>query len=244
MFSCFKKIFKRRKKKKRKEREMAAAAASASASAPSRDQAASEHDAVVILDFGSQFSHLIARRVRELNVYCELQACTIDPSYLRSFGPRLKGVILSGGPHSVYDEGSPHVSKETWEYILNDAKLPLLGVYGLQKSPIEWEAGSCHHRRGVWSCAHKERRKQRASALKVALKKDQKFDDYGDKVESLPEGFISIASSENSPSPQSRANPRTCMDSSSIELPQRIWDSNDWQLCQKCLQMLCEVANG
>ena len=68
------------------------------------------HDLVLILDFGSQFSHLIARRVREINVYCELQTCLCKLEDLTKYGDRLKGVILSGGPSSVYEEGAPHLS--------------------------------------------------------------------------------------------------------------------------------------
>jgi len=101
------------------------------------------HDAILILDFGSQYSHLIARRIRELNVYCELQPCTISTQQLQSFvSPtpesqsknsdinfQVKGIILSGGPSSVYEDGAPHVQKEIWEL-----GIPVLGIcYGLQE---------------------------------------------------------------------------------------------------------------
>ena len=62
---------------------------------------------IAILDFGSQYSHLIARRVRQLNVYCELYSCLVTRDVLDA--KNIVGVILSGGPSSVYDEGSPHV---------------------------------------------------------------------------------------------------------------------------------------
>ncbi|KAI8620034.1 class I glutamine amidotransferase-like protein, partial [Chytriomyces sp. MP71] len=84
------------------------------------------YDTILILDFGSQFSHLIARRIRELGIYCELLACNIKLSELK-FKP--KGIILSGGPYSVYEEGSPHVDPTLW-----DLKVPVLGIcYGLQE---------------------------------------------------------------------------------------------------------------
>ena len=80
-------------------------------------QVASTHDSIIILDFGSQYSHLIARRIREANVYCELQSCLVDVKYLEKFGSRLKGVIFSGGPHSVYEEGAPHPAEEIFEFL-------------------------------------------------------------------------------------------------------------------------------
>jgi hypothetical protein len=67
----------------------------------------STHDQIAILDFGSQYSHLIARRIRELNVYCELHSCLVDVSVLEK--APLKGIILSGGPFSVYEDGAPHM---------------------------------------------------------------------------------------------------------------------------------------
>ncbi len=82
-------------------------------------------DTILILDFGSQYSHLITRRIRELGVYCEFAACTQKLSDLH-FKP--KGIILSGGPDSVYDQGSPHMDPAFWEL-----EVPILGIcYGLQ----------------------------------------------------------------------------------------------------------------
>ena len=83
------------------------------------------YDTILILDFGSQFTHLIARRIRECGVYCELQACNINLQDLH-FKP--KGVILSGGPYSVYDADAPHIDAKLWEW-----NVPVLGIcYGLQ----------------------------------------------------------------------------------------------------------------
>ena len=64
-------------------------------------------ETIAILDFGSQYSHIIARRVRELNVYCEMHSCLVEEATLRACN--LKGIILSGGPFSVYEEGAPHM---------------------------------------------------------------------------------------------------------------------------------------
>ncbi|KAJ3834263.1 GMP synthase [Lentinula raphanica] len=85
-----------------------------------------QFDTILILDFGSQYSHLITRRCREHNVYAELQPCTIKLADLH-FKP--KGIILSGSPYSVYDKDSPHVDPAVFEL-----GIPVLGIcYGLQE---------------------------------------------------------------------------------------------------------------
>ncbi len=81
---------------------------------------------ILILDFGSQYSQLIARRVREAHVYCELHPFDMELSAVRAFSP--SGIILSGGPKSVYEEGAPAVAGELFEL-----GIPVLGVcYGMQ----------------------------------------------------------------------------------------------------------------
>ena len=81
---------------------------------------------VLILDFGSQYTQLIARRLRELGVYCEIHPCTARADAIRAFGP--KGIVLSGGPASVLAEGSPRADR-----IVFELGVPVLGIcYGLQ----------------------------------------------------------------------------------------------------------------
>jgi len=81
---------------------------------------------ILIVDFGSQFTQLIARRVREAHVYCEIQPPTRDVEWVRAFAP--VGIILSGGPNSVYDDGAP-----TADPALLDLGIPVLGIcYGMQ----------------------------------------------------------------------------------------------------------------
>ena len=83
-------------------------------------------DKVLILDFGSQFTQLIARRVRSLNIYCEIMPCNIDESVISNFKP--KAIILSGGGESVTDEYAPKVP-----HIIYSLKIPILGIcYGQQ----------------------------------------------------------------------------------------------------------------
>ena len=81
---------------------------------------------ILILDFGSQYTQLIARRVREAHVYCELHPFDMDLESIRAFAP--KGIILSGGPKSVYEDGAPAVAEELFEL-----GVPVLGIcYGMQ----------------------------------------------------------------------------------------------------------------
>ena len=85
-----------------------------------------QRESVLVIDFGSQYSRLIARRVREANVYCELIQHTADWDEVVHLNP--KGVILSGGPASVYDLGAPLAP--SWVF---DKGLPVLGIcYGMQ----------------------------------------------------------------------------------------------------------------
>ena len=85
---------------------------------------------ILILDFGSQYTQLIARRVREAHVYCELHPFDMDLAAIKEYGP--KGIILSGGPKSVYDEGAPAVEEALFEL-----GIPVLGIcYGMQLWPV------------------------------------------------------------------------------------------------------------
>jgi len=85
------------------------------------------HERVIILDFGSQYTQLIARRVREAGVYCEILPFNTPTEKIKSHAPR--GLILSGGPASVYEEGAPHSEPE----LIRKANCPILGIcYGLQ----------------------------------------------------------------------------------------------------------------
>ena len=71
-----------------------------------------QHEKVLVLDFGGQYNQLIARRVREQSVYCELLPCDMTLDKIKAFNP--KGIIFTGGPNSVYDENSPHIDPEVF----------------------------------------------------------------------------------------------------------------------------------
>ncbi len=84
------------------------------------------HDRILILDFGSQYTQLIARRIREGRVYSQILPCTASLATIEAYRP--KGIILSGGPSSVYDVKAPRVPIEIF-----DLGVPILGIcYGMQ----------------------------------------------------------------------------------------------------------------
>ena len=147
---------------------------------------------ICIIDFGSQYTQLIARRVRELGVYSEIISCQSSLDVLTSDPP--KGIILSGGPSSVYEEGAPHISPHVFE-----VGIPILGIcYGLQLIAEAYEGE-------VDRAARREFGK--ASLLLDA--DDDLFVDvprsstvwmsHGDALSKGPQGFEVIAHSQNSP---------------------------------------------
>ena len=144
---------------------------------------------VLILDFGSQYTQLIARRVREHNVYSEILPCTVSISKIKEFKP--SAIILSGGPSSVFDKDAPSVDKEIFTL-----DVPVLGIcYGLQL--IAHLLGG--------KVVPSDHREYGRAVLKIK-DKDIFFSDipassnvwmsHGDRVESLPKGYYVIASSD------------------------------------------------
>ena len=85
-----------------------------------------QHERVLVLDFGGQYNQLIARRVRDLGVYCDLKPCSMSIQEIKEYAPI--GIIFTGGPNSVYDEKSPHIDPEIFKL-----GIPVLGIcYGCQ----------------------------------------------------------------------------------------------------------------
>ena len=147
-------------------------------------------DAIAILDFGSQTSQLIARRVREARVYCEL--FPYDASLERVLALQPKGFILSGGPASVYESEAPQIP----EYVL-ESKLPILGIcYGMQ---------ALTHSLGGRVAAAKQREYGLAEVESsvdnplLPLGNYQVWMSHGDRIEVPPPDFEILAGSENSP---------------------------------------------
>ena len=150
-------------------------------------------ESIVILDFGSQYSRLIARRVREANVYCEIIPFDAGPDVLHL--QDVKGIILSGGPNSVYENGAPLIP--AWVF---DAGVPVLGIcYGMQAlahqlggsviAGIEREYG--HALLRLNGAAH-----PLFAGLDTSV---PVWMSHGDRISEMPRGFLSLAFSENSP---------------------------------------------
>ena len=145
---------------------------------------------VLIIDFGSQVTQLIARRVREMGVFCEVKNHDISLAEIKKFSPQ--AIILSGGPSSVYEKGAPTIDKKIFEL-----GLPILGIcYGQQLI--------CHLLGGkVGKAANREfgRAEIKISPSKffAALKKKQVWMSHGDKVEKIPNGFKVIAKTPSAP---------------------------------------------
>ncbi|KAL5085628.1 GMP synthase (glutamine-hydrolyzing) [Trichoderma cf. simile WF8] len=152
-------------------------------------------DTILVLDFGSQTSHLILRRLRALKVYAEMLPCTAK---LADLTWKPKGIVLSGGPSSVYDEGSPHVDPAVFEL-----GVPILGIcYGCQE--IAWQSNSANVARGT----AREYGHADVTIHKVDSHADRLFAGLGetmhaymshfDKLVRLPEGFVVVAKTANS----------------------------------------------
>jgi GMP synthase (glutamine-hydrolysing) len=147
-------------------------------------------DSVAILDFGSQYSQLIARRIREAQVYCELFPYDAPEEKVMALQP--KAFILSGGPNSVYDPGAPGLPP----YVLS-AGLPVLGIcYGMHLLARALGGGVAASDRREYGRA--EVRPEAGSSL---LPKNvfQAWMSHGDRVDRLPEGFQATAVSDNCP---------------------------------------------
>ena len=149
------------------------------------------HSNILILDFGSQYTQVIARRIRELQVYSEIVPFNISATEIAKLKP--KGIILSGGPASVYDQGAPHLDPK-----ILSLGIPVLGIcYGMQLM--------AHHLGG--QVEYSAQREYGPGMLHVTDSSqlfegiNQQIDiwsSHGDKLTKLPAGFRSAARTENS----------------------------------------------
>ena len=152
------------------------------------------HNRILVLDFGSQYTQLIARRIREAHVYSQILPCTVPLATILAYRPQ--GIVLSGGPSSVYEKKAPSVPKE-----LFDLGVPILGIcYGMQLVT---------HLSGGEVAKSKHREYGRAdltiddhSNLFKDIGKNGStvvWMSHGDRIERMPPGFRSIAHTANSP---------------------------------------------
>ncbi len=164
--------------------------------APAPDRAAAADtppDNVVVLDFGGQTAQLIARRVRELNVYSELLPFDTPWSEIERRQPR--AVILSGGPMSVYEDGAPHPDPRIW----SDASMPLLGIcYGVQLM--------AHHLGG--NVVPTDKREYGPATISITtedglfhgIEREQPvWMSHGDSIVAPPSGFTALAATASTP---------------------------------------------
>jgi len=154
----------------------------------------SRRDLILILDFGGQYTQLIARRVREQKVYSEIHPFNLSVARIRELAPR--GIILSGGPASCYDPEAPHISEQVY-----DLGVPILGIcYGTQLTALQLGG----------KVVPAERREYGRATLRVksggglfhgfsAGEELPVWMSHGDRVETLPAGFEVIAESANCP---------------------------------------------
>ncbi|MFK7839884.1 MAG: glutamine-hydrolyzing GMP synthase [Bdellovibrionales bacterium] len=155
------------------------------------------HEHILIIDFGSQVTQLIARRVRESGVYCEIWPFNqTDTTRIQSFNP--KGIILSGGPCSVLDEDAPAAPQDMF-----DLNLPILGICYGQQTLVKQLGGEVKagDGKGEFGRAHVDVTDH--SKLTTGIwdqgAHEQVWMSHGDHVTSLPEGFKVIAKSEGAP---------------------------------------------
>jgi len=157
-------------------------------------QADIHSDRILILDFGSQYTQLIARRVREQSVYCEIHPHSLGLAEVEAWNPA--GLILSGGPASVLDPGSPDL-----DLTILDLGLPTLGIcYGLQLlahrlGGLVERAGDHEYGRALLKLEHDDElfADLEGGAERVV------WMSHGDRVLRLPDGFVVLGTSESSP---------------------------------------------
>ncbi|MEN9946416.1 MAG: hypothetical protein RLZZ293_802 [Pseudomonadota bacterium] len=156
------------------------------------------NDKILILDFGSQVTQLIARRIRELNVYCEIHSYEVSEEFIREFSP--KGIILSGGPNSVYADNTPLAPE-----VIFSLNIPILGIcYGMQT--IAQQLGGKVESSGKREFGYAEINQYTSRLFADLSDGTNSLGDYlqvwmshGDKVTQMPENFTVIAQTESCP---------------------------------------------
>ncbi len=164
--------------------------------APAAPETAARHEACLIVDFGSQVTQLIARRLREIGVYCEIHPFDrVDAALLAALAPR--AVILSGGPASVEDEGSPRAAPEIFRL-----GVPVLGIcYGqmVMVHQLGGRAEGGHHREYGRAALELSEDSELFAGLAGAGGTAEVWMSHGDRVTALPEGFAVQGASRGAP---------------------------------------------
>ncbi|MEO5686923.1 MAG: glutamine-hydrolyzing GMP synthase [Burkholderiaceae bacterium] len=158
------------------------------------------HDKILILDFGSQVTQLIARRVREAHVYCEIHPNDVSDEFIRSFGA--KGIILSGSHASTYEDAELRAPQAVW-----DAKVPVLGIcYGMFTMTVQQggEVEPAHEREFGYAEVRAHGHTKLLDGIEDFITPEghgmlKVWMSHGDKVTKLPPGFSLMASTGNCP---------------------------------------------
>jgi len=146
---------------------------------------------ILIIDFGSQFNQLIARRVRECHVYCQIEPPTIDASSIRALNP--EGIILSGGPSSIYEKNSPKIDSAVF-----DLGIPVLGIcYGMQFMMAALGGNVKHAQKREYGFAELKI-KDHETLFNGLDKTTTCWMSHGDSILKTPKGFKITASTKNS----------------------------------------------
>jgi GMP synthase (glutamine-hydrolysing) len=147
---------------------------------------------ILIIDFGSQFNQLIARRVRECRVYCQIEAPDITAKRIKALNP--EGIILSGGPSSIYEKNSPRLDHGVF-----DLGIPILGIcYGMQFMVDALGGIVKKARKREYGFAELNVRKQDGILASIP-DRTQVWMSHGDSIAELPKGFETGAVTENTP---------------------------------------------
>src|SRR6185503_12446306 len=153
------------------------------------------HERILVLDFGSQYTQLIARRIREAQVYSEILPHNAPLS--RILGNRPHGIILSGGPASVYDRKAPAIPAE-----LLQSGIPILGIcYGMQLVTrlLGGKVARAMHREFGPAELSIEHASDLFTGIELTHRGPTVWMSHGDRIEAMPPGFVSIARTSNSP---------------------------------------------
>jgi GMP synthase (glutamine-hydrolysing) len=149
---------------------------------------------ILILDFGSQYTQLIARRVREAQVYCEIHPFSLKLEKIKAFDP--KGIILSGGPSSIYDKGAPVADQDVLSL-----GVPVLGIcYGMQYMTYILKGVVAKAREREYGNAYVTIKDARTLFHGFNRRQEEiVWMSHGDRIDEMPQGFKVLASSKNSP---------------------------------------------
>ena len=150
-----------------------------------------EHQKILILDFGGQYNQLIARRVREQNVYCDLLPYDMTVEKIREYDPI--GIIFTGGPNSVYADNAPNVKKEIF-----DLGIPVLGIcYGCQL--IAYKLGGVVTHANTREYGKSEIEYEESPLFDGVDKNNVCWMSHTDYVSKVPEGFSVTATTKTCP---------------------------------------------